>query len=191
MEKSLLIDTILIYHLRKESAKANSTESSPSRKESAKKTHQSLLHQGKRVLRKIHQNLLRQGKRVLRKTHQILLHHGKRVLKKIHQSILHQGKRVLRKIYQNLLLKKSCFVDETNRTSQANSDSYKTYFNAKKGACNEARSSEEEHFGMSDSMKKGDFEHSNEESNGKSSDEEENQLPMCGRKDDAKNLNER
>ena len=33
-------------------------------------------------------------------------------------------------------------MDETNRTSQANSDSYKTNSNAKKGACNEARSSE-------------------------------------------------
>ena len=36
MEKSLLIDTILKYHLRKESAKENSSEPSPSRKESAK-----------------------------------------------------------------------------------------------------------------------------------------------------------
>ena len=63
--------------------------------------------------------------------------------------------------------------------------------NAKKVACNEARSSEEEYFGMSDSRRKGDFEHSNEESNGKSSDEEENQLPKCGRKGDAENLNEK
>ena len=82
-------------------------------------------------------------------------------------------------------------MDETNRTSQANSDSYKTNLNAKKGACNEAKSSEEEHVGMRDSMRKGDFEHSNEESNGNSSDEEENQLPMCGRKGDAENLNEK
>ena len=36
--------------------------------------------------------------------------------------------------------KKGCFEDKTNRTSQANSDSYKTDLNAKKGACNEARS---------------------------------------------------
>ena len=43
---------------------------------------------------------------------------------------------------------------------------------------------------MRDSTRKGDFEHSNEESNGNSSDEEENQLPMCGRKGDAENLNE-
>ena len=31
----------------------------------------------------------------------------------------------------------------------------------------------------------------NEESNGRSSDEEENQLPKCGRKGDAENLNEK
>ena len=36
MEKSLLIDAILTYHLRKESDKENSSEPSPSRKESAK-----------------------------------------------------------------------------------------------------------------------------------------------------------
>ena len=36
MEKSLLIDTILTYHLRKDSAKAHSSGPSPSRKESAK-----------------------------------------------------------------------------------------------------------------------------------------------------------
>ena len=34
-----------------------------------------------------------------------------------------------------------CYEDKTNRSSQANSDSYKTDLNAKKGACNEARSS--------------------------------------------------
>ena len=44
---------------------------------------------------------------------------------------------------------------------------------------------------MCDSRRKGDFEHSNEESNGKSSDEEENQLPKCGRKGDTENLNEK
>ena len=38
----------------------------------------------------------------------------------------------------------------------------KIYLNVKKGACNETRSSEEEHVGMLDSMRKGDFEHSNE-----------------------------
>ena len=69
-------------------------------------------------------------------------------------------------------------MDETNRTSQSNSDSYKKNPNAKKGACNETRISEEDHVGMRDSMRKGDFEHSNEESNGKSSDEEENQFSV-------------
>ena len=44
---------------------------------------------------------------------------------------------------------------------------------------------------MRDSMRKGDFEHSNEESNGNSSDEEENQLPKYGRKDDAENLDKK
>ena len=44
---------------------------------------------------------------------------------------------------------------------------------------------------MRDSMRKGDFEHSNEESNGNSSDEEENQLPMSGRKGDDENLNDK
>ena len=63
--------------------------------------------------------------------------------------------------------------------------------NAKKVACNEARSSEEEDVVMRDSMRKGDFEHSNEESNGNISDEEENQLPMSGRKGDDENLNEK
>ena len=82
-------------------------------------------------------------------------------------------------------------MDYTNRTRQANSDSYKTDLNAKKCACNEASSSEEEHVGMRDSMRKDDFEHSNEESNGNSSDEEENQLLMCGRKVGAENLKEK
>ena len=82
-------------------------------------------------------------------------------------------------------------MDDTNRTSQANSDSYKTNSNAKKGVCNEARSGEEEHVGMHDSRRKVDFEHSNKESNGNSSKEEENQLPICGRKGDAENLNKK
>ena len=44
---------------------------------------------------------------------------------------------------------------------------------------------------MRDSMRKGDFEHSNKESNGNSRNEEENQLPMCGRKGTAENLNKK
>ena len=63
--------------------------------------------------------------------------------------------------------------------------------NANKGACDEARSSLEEHVGMLDNMRKVDFEHSNEESNGNSSDEEENQLPMSGRKGDDEILKEK
>ena len=60
-----------------------------------------------------------------------------------------------------------------------------------KSACDEARSSWEEHVGMRDNMRKGVFEHSNEESNGNSSDEEENQLLISGWKGDAENLNEK
>ena len=40
-------------------------------------------------------------------------------------------------------------------------------------------------------MRKGDFENSNEESNGNSSNEEENQLPVSGRKGDDENLKEK
>ena len=63
-------------------------------------------------------------------------------------------------------------MEDTNRTIQANSDSYKTDLNEKKSECNEARSSEEENFGMRDSMRKGDVEHSNEGSNENSTDKE-------------------
>ena len=42
---------------------------------------------------------------------------------------------------------------------------------------------------MRDSRIKGDFEYTNKESNGKSSDEEENKLPKCGGKGDIENLN--
>ena len=48
----------------------------------------------------------------------------------------------------------------------------------KKGACNEARISEEEDVGMRNSKRKGDFEHTKEE------------LPKYGRKGDAENLND-
>ena len=48
-----------------------------------------------------------------------------------------------------------------------NSDSYKSNSNEKKRACNEARISEEEDVGMRNSRRKGDFEHTTEESNGK------------------------
>ena len=82
-------------------------------------------------------------------------------------------------------------MDETNKKSRSKSDSYKSNSNAKKGACNEARSSEEEDVGMRNSRIKGDFEHTNEESNGKSSEEEEIKLTKCGRKGDAENLYEK
>ena len=42
---------------------------------------------------------------------------------------------------------------------------------------------------MHDSRINGDYDHSNEELNGKSSDGEENQLPTCGSKGDTENLN--
>ena len=91
MEKSLLIDAILTYHLRKENDKENSSEPLHQGKRVRSKTRQSLIHQGKRLLRKIHQNLLRQGKRLLRKTHQCLIHQENKVLRKINPSLLHQG----------------------------------------------------------------------------------------------------
>ena len=86
---------------------------------------------------------------------------------------------------------KVSFEDKTKRTCQANSDSYNKDLNAKKGVCDEARSCWEEHVGMHYNMRKGDFEHSNEESNGNSSDEEENQLTMSGRKGDDENLKDK
>ena len=45
--------------------------------------------------------------------------------------------------------------------------------------------------GMRDNMRKCDFEYSNAESNGNSIDEEENKLPMSGRKGDDENLKEK
>ena len=45
-------------------------------------------------------------------------------------------------------------MDVTNRASQAKSDYYRTDLIAKKDACKEGRSSEEEHVGMPDSRKK-------------------------------------
>ena len=115
-------------------------------------------------MRRIHQNLLHQGNKVPRKTHQSLLHQGKIVLRKINQSLLHQGKRVLRRIYQRLLLKKVVLRTRLIEVVKQIVIPTKTDLNAKKGACNEARSSEEEHVGMRDIVRKGYFEHSNEES---------------------------
>ena len=44
---------------------------------------------------------------------------------------------------------------------------------------------------MHDSRINSEFDHSNEESNGENIDQEENQLPKCGKKGDAENLNEK
>ena len=54
--------------------------------------------------------------------------------------------------------KKCCIVDETNKTSQAKSYSYKSNLNAKTGSCSEASSSEEEDVGIRKSRRKSDFE---------------------------------
>ena len=79
----------------------------------------------------------------------------------------------IRNIHQSLLKKKSCFVDETNQTSWARSYSSKSNLNAKTGSCSEASSSEEEDVGIRRSRRNSDFENTNEESNGKSIEEEE------------------
>ena len=103
MEKSLLIDAILKYHLRnesneenlsepsssrkesdkentpkpspsrKESVEENTSKPSPSRKESAKENTSNPSPSSKESVEKIHQSLLRQGKIVLSKIHQSLL----------------------------------------------------------------------------------------------------------------------
>ena len=123
-EKSHLIDTILKYHSRKESAKENSPKPSPSRKESAKENTSKPSPSRKES---VEENT-----------------------SKHYPSRKERAKENISKTYP----KKGCFVDETNRTSQANNDSYKTNSNAKKGACNEARSSEEEHVEIHDSTRK-------------------------------------
>ena len=60
----------------------------------------------------------------------------------------------------------------------------------KKGACNEASSSEEEDVGIRKSRRKSDFENTSEESNGKSIEEEDIKSPKCGRKGNVENVNE-
>ena len=60
---------------------------------------------------------------------------------------------MLKKIHQSLL-QKSCFADETKKISRANSDSYKSNFNAKTGVCCEASISEEEDVGMRKNRRK-------------------------------------
>ena len=73
-------------------------------------------------------------------------------------------------------------MDETNQTSRSRSYTYKSNFNAKTGSCSKASSSEEEDIGMRKGRRKSDFDNTNEESNGKSIEEEEIKSPKCGRK---------
>ena len=83
------------------------------------------------------------------------------MLREIHQSLLHQGKIVLRKIHQSLLKKKVVLqMRQTELVKQIVAPTKQIRIQ-KKGACNEASSSEEEHVGMRDSKRKGDFENSN------------------------------
>ena len=78
--------------------------------------------------------------------------------------------------------KKGCFVNEKNQTSRARSYTYKSNLNAKTGSCSEASSIEEEDIGMHKGRRKSDFENTNEELNGSSSEEEEIISPKCDRK---------
>ena len=73
-------------------------------------------------------------------------------------------------------------MDETNQTSRARSYSYKSNLNAKTGSCIESSSSEEEDVGMRKNRRKSDFDNTNEESNGKTIEEEEIKLPRYGKK---------
>ena len=77
----------------------------------------------------------------------------------------------IRKMHPSLL-QKSFFVNETNQTSRSRSYTYKSSLNAKTGSCSEASSSEEEDIGMRKVRRKSDFENTNEELNGSSSEEE-------------------
>ena len=71
------------------------------------------------------------------------------------------------------LLQKRFFVNETNQTSRSRSYTYKSSLNAKTGSCSEANSSEEEDIGMRQGRRKSDFDSTNEELNGSSSEEED------------------
>ena len=95
MEKSLLIDTILKYHLRKDSAKKNSSKPSPSRKESAK---ENISKPSPSRKKSVEENTSKPSP---------------------------SRKESAKENTSKPSPKKICFVDKTNRTSQANSDSYK------------------------------------------------------------------
>ena len=143
MEKSLLIDAILKYHLRneidegnlsepssstKESDKGNTSMPSPSRKESVEENKSKPSPSRKYSAKENTSNPSPSGKDSVEKN-----------TSKPSPSRKESAKENSSKPSPT----KGCFEDKTKITSQANSYSYNTYLNAKKGACNEARSSEE------------------------------------------------
>ena len=64
-------------------------------------------------------------------------------------------------------------MDETNQTSRARIYSYRSNLKEKTSSCSEASSSEKEDVGIRKSSRKSNFENTDEESNGKSIEEEE------------------
>ena len=133
---------------RKESVEENKSKPSPSRKESAKENTSNPSPSSKDSVEKNTSNPSPPRKESVNKNSS-----------KPSPSKKESAKENKLKPYPT----KSFFEDKTKRTCQANSDPYNTYFNAKRGACNEARISWEEHVGMRDNMRKGDFEHLNKE----------------------------
>ena len=101
-KKSLLIDKILKYHLTKESANKNSSKPSPSRKDSAKENAS--------------------------KPYPSRKESAEENTSKPYPSRKESAQENTSKPSP----KKGCFVDETNITSQANSESYTKKSNAKK-----------------------------------------------------------
>ena len=128
MEKILLIDAILTYHLRKESDEDNSSEPSAPRKYSAKENTSKPSPSRKES---VEENSS--------KTSPSRKEGAKENTSKPSTSRKDSAKENISRTSPT----KVCCGYKTKRTSQANSDSYKTDLNAKKVACNEERSSEE------------------------------------------------
>ena len=191
MEKSLLIDAILKYHLRNEIDEENLSETSSSTKESAKENISMPSPSRKDSVEENTSKPSPSRKESAKENTSNPSTSSKESVEKNTSKPSTSRKESAKENTSKPSPTKGFFEDKTKRTCQANSNSYNTDLNAKKGACNEARSSWEEHVGMHDNMRKGDFEHSHEESNGNSSDEEEDQLPMSGRKVDDENLKEK
>ena len=126
MEKIPLIDAILKYHLRKESYGDNSSEPSPSRKQNAKENTSKPFPSRKESTKENASKPYPSRKDGVEEN-----------TSKPSPSRKESAKENISKPYPT----KGCFEDKTKRTSKKNSDSYKTDLNAKKGACNEARSS--------------------------------------------------